>query len=77
MTPSCVVQSTCLMDGILTRDLDRLEQWAQVNLMRFNKFKCKVLNMSCGNLNNQCKTKVLITALLKRMLGYLWMVSWT
>ena len=27
------------------RNLDRLEQWAQVNLMTFNKSKCKILHM--------------------------------
>ena len=37
------------------RDLDRLEQWAQVNLMKFNKSKCKILHLGRGNPHYQYK----------------------
>lgn len=41
-TPNCVVQSHTGEEGWIQGDLDSLEMWVCVKLMKFSKAKCKV-----------------------------------
>lgn len=50
LTPlSCRVHSHTGGNGWIQKDLDRLERWGCVKLRKFNKVKCKVLQLGRGN----------------------------
>ncbi|GAB0186290.1 hypothetical protein GRJ2_001094300 [Grus japonensis] len=51
-TKLCGAVNTLEERDAIQRDLDRLERWAHVNHVKFNKAKCKVLHMSWANLKH-------------------------
>jgi len=49
------MQDKLLQDSSEQNDFDKLKKWLEINTLKFNKVKCKVLHLGRRYQNRRCK----------------------